>query len=315
MKELDFELLKTLYCIHSKSKNEKIMRDFLSAWIVDNVPNAIITKDKMGNLYITKGEAETYPCLCAHMDQVQHLHPKDFTCIDSDDVIFGYSPSLRKQCGLGGDDKNGLFIALSCLKKYSIIKCAFFVSEEIGCIGSTNADMDFFKDCRFCVQIDRRGNSDMVTRITDYIASFDFIDAISCERYGYQESDGMLTDVEALTENGVGISCINLSCGYYAPHSDEEFSVKSDIEKCYKFVCHIIEDCTDVYPFVANNYSFNQFEDEENFAYLCDDYITNYQGVTFNNIYEIHREDFPKLSKKEMRKIFMMEKSYYDFGS
>ena len=70
MKELDYELLKKLYCIHSKSGNEKKMRRFIKRWISDNVPSAVVTQDNTGNLYITKGDAESYPCLCAHMDQV-----------------------------------------------------------------------------------------------------------------------------------------------------------------------------------------------------------------------------------------------------
>ena len=80
-------------------------------------------------------------------------------------MIFGYSPKERKQCGLGADDKNGLFIALECLASYDAIKCAFFVGEEIGCKGSGAVDISFFDDCRYCIQIDRRGNSDMVTDI------------------------------------------------------------------------------------------------------------------------------------------------------
>jgi hypothetical protein len=35
--------------------------------------------------------------------------------------------------GLGADDKNGIWIALQCLKKYDTVKVAFFVSEEVGC--------------------------------------------------------------------------------------------------------------------------------------------------------------------------------------
>jgi hypothetical protein len=31
-------------------------------------------------------------------------------------------------------------------------------------VGSGKADMSFFRDCRFVVQCDRRGHSDMVTR-------------------------------------------------------------------------------------------------------------------------------------------------------
>lgn len=42
----------------------------------------------------------------------------------------------------------------------------------------------------------------------------------------------MMTDVLELKERGLGVSCINLSCGYYEPHSDEEFTVKKDLLNC-----------------------------------------------------------------------------------
>ena len=242
MKELNLDLLKALYCVFSPSNGEKKMRRFIKRHIKNNIPAAVVTQDAHGNLFVTKGEAESYPCLCAHMDQVQHLHPTDFVCIEDKGVIFGYSPKQHKQCGLGADDKNGIFIALQCLEHYDVLKCAFFIGEEIGCVGSHAADIEFFADCRFCAQIDRRGNSDMVTSISfDSICSEEFAKAADCETYGYAVSTGLMTDVEALRCNGVTVSCINMSCGYYEPHTDHEFTVVEDVKKCHAFVCHLIE--------------------------------------------------------------------------
>lgn len=316
MGKLNFELLKSLYCIHSKSLQEKKMCKFLKKWIRENVSDVVMKNDSFGNLYITKGSSEDYPCLCAHMDQVQDMHPRDFTCIDANGVILGYSPKLRKQCGLGGDDKNGLFIAMSCLQAYDVIKCAFFVGEEIGCVGSRAADVEFFKDCRFCIQIDRRGNSDMVTHIADSLCSEDFIKAVNCCEWGYNISDGLMTDVEALREKGVELSCINLSCGYYAPHSDEEFTVKEDVEKCYRFVCHIIEDCTGVYPheiYCGPYENYHSLFDEDNFQYDCYDYLNH--NASFEEVYAELKRDYPKLDKSRMREIFDLYKSHQDFGN
>ena len=105
-------------------------------------------QDEAGNLLITKGVSKTYPCICAHMDQVQHLHSKDFTVYQQDDCIFAFSAKSKSQQGLGADDKNGLWIALELLNELPVLKCAFFVGEEIGCIGSSKVDLDFFKDVR-----------------------------------------------------------------------------------------------------------------------------------------------------------------------
>lgn len=68
------------------------------------------------------------------------------------------------------------------------MKCAFFVGEETGCVGSGRAEMDFFNDCCFVIQCDRMGNSDIVTRINcTPLCSEEFIMAVEPEKYGYSE--------------------------------------------------------------------------------------------------------------------------------
>lgn len=308
MKEkLNYELLKDLYCIHSKSGSEKRIRRFIKKWLKANVPEAVVIQDNIGNLYITKGVAVNYPCLCAHMDQVQDFHPSDFTCVETDEVIFGYSPKMRKQCGLGADDKNGIFLALSALMEYPVLKCAFFIGEEIGCIGSSAADIGFFIDCRFCAQIDRHGSSDMVTEISGPLCSDGFIKAADCESWGYRESGGMMTDVEALAEAGVSVSCINLSCGYYNPHTDCEFTHKPDLEKCWAFVCHLIEDCTAVYPFEYTNgwsrYNKN-FNAEDSLLYEIKCVLAEEPNTTFRDFYDTVGCMYSEFSKESQHILF-----------
>ena len=296
------------------------MRRFIKRHIKNNIPAAVVTQDAHGNLFVTKGEAESYPCLCAHMDQVQHLHPTDFVCIEDQGVIFGYSPKQHKQCGLGADDKNGIFIALQCLEHYDVLKCAFFVGEEIGCVGSHAADIEFFADCRFCAQIDRRGNSDMVTSISfDSICSEEFAKAADCETYGYAVSTGLMTDVEALRCNGVTVSCINMSCGYYEPHTDHEFTVVEDVKKCHVFVCHLIEHCTSVYPHKEDDYEYYGSRDEWNdyssyYSYdECLDYCCNWlkddPQLTLNEFIDAACMYFP-FSKSGFAEIFETASNY-----
>ena len=252
---MKMELLKQLYKIHSPSENERAMKRFIRKYIRKHIPDAEIRTDRKGNLYVIKGMAETYPCIVAHLDQVQGERSRDFIPIETKELIFGYSPRSRKQEGLGADDKNGIWIALKCLEKYEILKVAFFVEEEIGCRGSNEADMDFFKDCRFVIQPDRRGYKDLITTIgwTD-LCSDEFLKAIGYEKFGYQETEGMMTDILTLKERGLEVSCINLSCGYYEPHTDQEFTVKKDLLNCLKLVEHIIENCTEVYSHIYNMY-------------------------------------------------------------
>ena len=264
---MKMELLKQLYKIHSPSENERAMKRFIRKSIRKHIPDAEIRTDRKGNLYVIKGMAETYPCIVAHLDQVQREHSRDFIPIETKELIFGYSPRSRKQEGLGADDKNGIWIALKCLEKYDTLKVAFFVEEEIGCRGSNEADMDFFKDVRFVIQPDRRGYKDLITTIgwTD-LCSDDFLKATGYEKFGYQETEGLMTDILTLKERGLEISCINLSCGYYEPHTDREFTVKKDLLNCLKLVEHIIENCTGVYPHI-----YNMYREHRKCGYLLED--------------------------------------------
>ena len=242
------ELLKQLYKIHSPSGNERTMKNFIRRCVRKHIPGAKTRTDKMGNLYIIKGIAQTYPCIVAHLDQVQRNHSKDFIPTETKELIFGYSPRNRRQEGLGADDKNGIWIALRCLEKYGTLKVAFFVEEETGCRGSSQADMDFFRDCRFVIQPDRRGHQDLITTIGwTELCSDEFLKAIGYKQFGYQKTEGAMTDILALKENGLEISCINLSCGYYEPHTDNEFTVKADLLNCLYLIEHIIGTCTEVY--------------------------------------------------------------------
>ena len=244
------KLLKELFTIYSPSGNEKKMRKFIKWWLKTNVPTATIVTDQIGNIYVTKGESETYPCLAAHLDQVQKTHSKDFEAIEAKDIILGFSKKCKQQQGLGADDKVGVWINLKCLLKYDTIKAVFFVGEEIGCVGSGRCDMEFFDDCRYVIQCDRRGSNDLITSIGGWtqLCSPEFIKDIKPELYGYREEHGLITDVGELKDRGLKVSAVNLSCGYYEPHTDREFVIKSEVMNCLHFVEHIIETCTKVYP-------------------------------------------------------------------
>lgn len=101
--------------------------------------------------------------------------------------------------------------------------------------------MGSLRDCGLCSSATARGDSDLVTRISGMgLCSEEFIERINPKKYGYQVADGMHTDVYALKRRGLGISCVNISCGYYEPHTDHEYTVLKDLAKCYRLVRHIV---------------------------------------------------------------------------
>ena len=120
--------------------------------------------------------------------------------------------------------------------------------------------MPFFDDVRFVVQPDRKGNSDLITAISfTELCSGEFIREAAPERWGYAENNGLMTDVLTLKENGLEVSCANVSCGYYNAHTDEEITVKKDLQKCLDFVEHLIEDCTAVYVHQGTDALYDSF--------------------------------------------------------
>lgn len=307
------ELLKKLYEIHALSGKEKHIRNFIKSYIFENITNVKITGDKIGNLYITKGQAETYPCIVAHLDQVQRLHSKDFRAIETEDIIFGYSPSNRRQEGLGADDKNGIWVALQCLMKYEALKIAFFVGEEVGCVGSSAANLNFFSNCRFVIQPDRRGYSDVITQISwESLCSEQFLSEIQPEQFGYKPTDGLMTDIQALRGNGLEISCINLSCGYYEPHTDREFTIKNDLKNCLEYVQFIIEYCTEIYHHEAETLPGNYLGDGDDMEQMLFDIMMTHPDYTANDAWDVYQTNFPGFEREEF---IMMYHEYMDaFG-
>lgn len=255
------ELLKQLYSIHSMSGQEDAMRKFVKKY-VKGMPGDIVLRQDHGNIYITKGQSDTYPCLVAHLDQVQRLHSADFRVFEQDGNLFGFSYENRRLEGLGADDKNGIWIALKCLERFPVLKVAFFKEEEIGCGGSSIADMSFFKDCRYCLQADRKNGGDLIADICGPICSDEFIRDIQplMDRHGYKKTYGLMTDVETLVDKGVGISCINLSCGYYDPHTDHESTNIDELYNALGFVWGILKTLDKVYPFTPPEPDYSDFK-------------------------------------------------------
>lgn len=199
--------------------------------------------DSSFNLYITKGVADNFPCVVSHMDTVHELY-KDFKIYEQSDCLFSWDGELKRQVGIGGDDKVGVFVTLEALEKFDNIKVAFFVDEEIGCVGSREADMEWFDDVGFVLQCDRKGYGDFVNSIGGTkLYGKDFSEAIAeiLTSYKYEETSGGITDVGQLKENDLKVACANMSCGYYNPHTSGEYVDITDVTNVLNMVLDIIE--------------------------------------------------------------------------
>lgn len=257
-------LFKSILEVQSYSGRVERMTKFISD-TARRFGATVTVKD--GNVYVTKGKptSEGYPCIVAHTDTVHDIVPDNQFSVGYDranGIIYGYNPVLKNFTGIGGDDKVGIYIALAAVEWFDNIKACFFRDEEIGCIGSGLADLSFFSDCMYILQCDRRGNADFVNNINGAdISSKDFQDAVSSiiTSHGYKFAKGMTTDVGKLSSRNVGISCANMSCGYYNPHHPEEIIVVDDVHNTKSMVFEIIEHVTKKYPFTQPEpkYYFN----------------------------------------------------------
>lgn len=266
------QTLKKLYNISSHSGDEKRIRKYVKKQCEKR--GALCWVDTCGNLYAVKGDAETYPCVVSHLDEVHGNRSAGYRVIQSGDTIFGYDVETMETCGIGADDKNGIWVCLQALERYDVMKCAFFVSEEVGCIGSSHADMTFFDDARFVLQCDRRGGSDFITNAAGVdLCTESFVNDAMIDWFGYSKANGSVTDVMELKERGLKVCACNISCGYYNPHTDSEATKVSELRNCLDLVCNIIDNCKDVYPheYERKVFSYNSYYGNYN-PYRHDDW-------------------------------------------
>lgn len=237
-----FNKLLNLLMVQTNSENEKHMVLYLDRELSKlKLPYTI---DAAGNILVIKGKADTYPCVTSHMDTIHNFVDNFKIYTDENDKDLLFAMDGKQRVGIGGDDKCGVFACLYLLKVIPQIKVVFFSREESGCKGSIAIDKKFFADCRYLIQLDRRGKKDFIqTYWSNKTTSHDFRSEIGLvkKKYKYKNCVGTVTDVMKLWNNKVGISCINLSCGYYKPHTAYEYISISALWHSVKFTEAIIK--------------------------------------------------------------------------
>ena len=85
---INTELLERLYTINAPSQNTSAMNEFIHKWVIANIEDCIVEDDEYGNLYITKGTSDLYPCIVAHLDEVHNVEDRITLTINND--IYGF---------------------------------------------------------------------------------------------------------------------------------------------------------------------------------------------------------------------------------
>jgi putative aminopeptidase FrvX len=240
----DLSLLKKVLSIPTVTYQEDMLIEFIVNWLNEN--NIQCEVDEHYNIYATKKTGDLpadfkYPCVVSHTDTVHQIEPINIKEEMKPNAHGELKLSLKayndegRPTGIGGDDKCGVFACLELLKELPNLKAAFFVSEEIGCIGSRNADKRFFKNVGYVIEFDAPENW-MISEVCSGAVLFDR-DSEFFEKCDKVLTEGMndkklymkhpYTDVYAL-KTTFDFSCINISIGYYDYHSRNEYVVVED---------------------------------------------------------------------------------------
>jgi len=240
--ERNYELLKEVLSVPSKTYQEDLLIQFICDWLDKN--NITYYVDDLYNIYATKQtdqDIEYFPCVVAHTDTVHNIDTINVKEEMLPDAQGNVKLSLKAYnnngdpTGIGGDDKCGVYGCLELLKELPNLKAAFFVAEETGCKGSFNADPNFFTNVGYVIQFDAPENNmiseflmnkPMFNRDSEFfnvggrLITEHFPGDTEYHRHPY-------TDIYPLNKN-FGLSCFNISIGYYNYHTRNEYVVVDD---------------------------------------------------------------------------------------
>ena len=306
---MNIDKFKELLSVPSKTYQEEDMVEYICNEL-DSIEGVTYYRDDMMNIYATKGgleEGEYYPMFIAHTDTVHNkvdkivvkeeklTRPNTFGKSFGDekvDCLKAYTED-GSPTGIGGDDKCGIFICLELLKQLDKVKIGLFVSEETGCHGSSKCDENFLQDVGYITQYDAPGNH-LISEICSGVRLFErdsefFIKALDiitkCFGNEMLVQSHPYTDISQLKKK-IDVSCINISCGYYNMHSNQEFISIDD-------VCRAIE----VGKNMVNTLGYKKYE----YEYKP---IIYTKQTTMNSLVEF--DDYEEIYKKE-EKIYNLE--------
>lgn len=178
--------------------------------------------------------------LTAHLDTV-HVKPvkKVYTQTYFDDVVIS-SPQ-----GIGGDDRCGVWAVLDVIPRLlsrgvrpAVLFCE---DEEIGGVGSAKfCETPYIEELtalRYLIEIDRKGDNDAVF----YDDSNRKFQKYITETTGYKLAYGSFSDISHLCP-ACGRSGVNLSSGYYNPHTTSEYVVASEMAHTADVIVKLVLD-------------------------------------------------------------------------
>ena len=185
--------------------------------------------------------------LVAHLDTVHKRKCEEI--VTSNNKI--YSPQ-----GIGGDDRCGVFMIANIVKDLhcSVVLCE---DEELGVVGAGKfAKTEYIDnlDVNYMIEFDRKGENDAVFYSCGNNEFIDFI----LDNTGYKEAIGSFTDISTLMPASK-LCGVNLSCGYYEPHTENEYVLYDEMMNTISVAKALISlDCEKPFEYTAAKFNYTQ---------------------------------------------------------
>lgn len=229
-----------------------------------------------GNYILVRGESPVM--LIAHLDTVHKIPVKTIYRLEGGAILT--SPQ-----GIGGDDRCGVYALVNVYEQSDTKPWLLFTcDEEIGGVGAEAFCWAYEKynlpaglnDLKCLVEIDRKGRNDAVYYDCENRAFETYITS-----KGFRTAYGSFSDISLIAPT-LGIAAVNLSSGYYNPHTRREYIVRSEIDNTISKVVEIVADAVSKdfprYEYCADDYF--QREDippeyREMYVALLDEYAAS----------------------------------------
>ena len=245
---------------------QKDVKTYMEKYLISK-KYEVINED--GFLY-AKGDVPVL--LVAHMDTV---HKE--TCTS----VIRVKNRFSSPQGIGGDDRCGIFIIANLVKKHH---CSVLLleDEEIGTIGARKfTETDYINNLsvNFMIEFDRKGNNDAVFYTCD---NEDFTNHV-LDNTGYKVAIGSWTDISVLMPASK-LCGVNLSCGYYNPHTLNEYVNYDEMLDTISAAEVLIKaECEKPFEYVAKTYKPSTYNSNfRSYGYEGSDYYSSYYPY-YNN--------------------------------
>jgi di/tripeptidase len=232
----EIENLLELFKIYSPSKKEHPTVHYIIKKLEEMKVSYKV--DFLGNVYNIFNKDK--PVIMAHMDSVPYM--KEKSIFKKRNIIIEENIIKSNGFNIGADDKCGIWICLELLKKYPDINFMFTTEEEIGSNGAKfieQGNSKYLENINFGLSFDRKGNRDIIFSTTKgnlYSTDDMFCHNIlmaSCENgLGFRETKGSFCDCDIFSGY---FNCVNISSGYYNPHTKKEYCNIDDMKKTLSF--------------------------------------------------------------------------------